>query len=242
MSKAKKKAGKVVKARSTPPAAAEVKKQKPNRKSRSPYKGKKLSPGKLETLVSLERTIDKALAEFVNVGSALQRIRDERLYKASHPKFEEYCKARWKFSVKHAYRLIAAAKIVEQLKAGKGRVSRKSLPTREAQVRPLAQLWETADCDPVSIWKQALKENKGKAPTAALISKLVNVRLGKADAREDGKRGSAGGLTPKDQIAEIRKFLEEVGSKPASQFKKAYETTLKRIREILGQPEDLAIS
>ena len=201
MSKAKKKAGKVVKARSTPPAAAEVKKQKPNRKSRSPYKGKKLSPGKLETLVSLERTIDKALAEFVNVGSALQRIRDERLYKASHPKFEEYCKARWKFSVKHAYRLITAATIMEQLKAGKGRVSPESLPTREAQVRPLAQLIGVRRCNPVRIWKDALKETEGKAPTAALISELVNKRLGKSGRRAAGKRGSVGVLTPSGQIA-----------------------------------------
>lgn len=238
MSKAKKKSAKVVTAPSTPPAAAAVKKQTPNRKLRSPkYKGEELSPVKQEALASLERTIDKALAEFVKVGSALNRISDERLYKASHSKFAEYCQARWKFSAKHAYRLMTAAKIVEQLKAGKGRVSRKSLPTREAQVRPLAKLWETADCDPVSIWNDALKEAKGKAPTAALISKLVNKRLGKSDAREDGKRGSAGGLTPKDQIAEIRKFLEEVGSKTVDQTKEAYEEALKKIREILEKPK-----
>jgi len=238
MSKAKKKSGTVVKARSTPPAAAVVKKQTPNRKPRSPkFKGEKLLRDEQKALDSLERTIDQALAEFVNVGSALMRIRDERLYKASHPKFEEYCKARWKFSVKHAYRLIAAAKIVEQLKAGKGQVPPESLPTREAQVRPLAQLWETADCDPVSIWKDALKEAKGKAPTAVLISKLVNKRLGKSGRRATGKRGSAGGLTPSDRIAKIRKFLEEVGSKTASQTKKDYEETLMRIRKLLEKPK-----
>ena len=238
MSKAKKKSGKVVTAPSTPPAAAVVKKQTPNRKSQSPkFKGKKLSPGKLETLVSLERTIDQALAEFVNVGSALKRIRDERLYKASHPKFEEYCKARWKFSVKHAYRLMTAATIMEQLKAGKGRVSPESLPTREAQVRPLAQLIGVRRCNPVRIWKDALKESEGKAPTAALISELVKKRLGKSGRRAAGKRGSVGVLTPKDQIAEIRKFLEKVGSKPVDQTKKAYKETLMRIRKLLEQPE-----
>lgn len=202
-----------------------------------PLQGEKLSPVKLETLVSLERTIDQALAEFVNVGSALMRIRDERLYKASHRKFAEYCKARWDFSAKHAYRLIAAAEIVGKLKAGKGQVPPESLPTREAQVRPLVQLNGVRRCNPVSIWKDALKETEGKVPSAALKSKLVKKRLGKSDAREDGKRGSEGGLTPKDQIAQIRKFLEEVGSEPASQSKEAYEQTLMKIREILEKPE-----
>ncbi len=238
MSKTKKKSGKVVKAPSTPPAVAAVKKQTLNRKPRSPkFKGKKLSPGKQKALDSLERTIDQALAEFVEVGSALKRINDERLYKASHSKFAEYCQARWKFSVKHAYRLMTAAKIVEQLKAGKGRVPPESLPTREAQVRPLARLWETADCDPVSIWKDALKEAKGKAPTAALISKLVNKRLGKSGRRATGKRGSVGVLTPTDQIAKIRKFLKKLGSKPVDQTKKAYEQALMKIRKILEKPK-----
>ena len=182
MSKAKKKLGKVLKARSTPPAAAAVKKQTPNRKPRSPYKGEKLPPGKKKALDSLERTIDQALAEFVKVGSALKRISDERLYKASHRKFAEYCKARWDFSAKHAYRLITAAEIVGKMQAGKGRVSPESLPSREAQVRPLVQLIGVRRCNPVSIWKQALKENKGKAPTAVLISKLVNEHLVKAGA------------------------------------------------------------
>ena len=183
MSKTKKKSGKVVKAPSTPPAVAAVKKQTLNRKPRSPkFKGKKLSPGKQKALDSLERTIDQALAEFVKVGSALKRISDERLYKASHRKFAEYCKARWDFSAKHAYRLITAAEIVGKMQAGKGRVSPESLPSREAQVRPLVQLIGVRRCNPVSIWKQALKENKGKAPTAVLISKLVNEHLVKAGA------------------------------------------------------------
>lgn len=56
-----------------------------------------------------------ALATFVEVGEALLRIRDERLYRETHGSFEEYCRERWGMARKRAYDFIAAAEVTAEL-------------------------------------------------------------------------------------------------------------------------------
>lgn len=63
------------------------------------------------------------------------RIRDERLYRATHDTFEAYCRERWSMSRFRAQQLISAAGVVENLFTT---VNIK--PTNEAQVRPLTTL------------------------------------------------------------------------------------------------------
>lgn len=45
------------------------------------------------------------------VGSALQEIRDQKLYKHEHETFEEFCQAEYGFERAHAYRLIGFAEV-----------------------------------------------------------------------------------------------------------------------------------
>lgn len=237
MSTAARKSKRDKKAGSAPNAAAKLKKKTPARGRRpAKYQGVKLSPAKQKALHRLERNISKGLAEFVNVGFSLKDIRERKLYKVSHSTFEEYCKLRWKFSAKHAYRLMAAAEIVEQLKAGKGRVSSNSLPKRESQVRSLVLLCGTQR-SPVAVWKQAVKDAKGKAPSAALVSKLVRECLGKTGLRASRRRGGSGVLSPNGKIAKIQKLLAETGGEAAGQSKKFYEQTLVKIRKLVGEPK-----
>lgn len=237
MSKSKVKS-KRTKARSANAAASKVKKQKLVRKPRTPkYIGETLSKARQKDLKRLERTIAKSLAGFVNIGFSLRDIQKKKLYKATHSRFEEYCKSRWDFSVKHAYRFIAAAEIVEKIKAGEGQVSPKNLPKRESQVRPLVRLCRASRCKPTSVWDQALKEAKGKAPSAALVSRLVNERLGNSGSKASKKRGSAGANTLSGKIAKIRKLLGEDNSKTVGQTKKFYEQTLMKIGNLVGKPK-----
>ncbi len=220
------------------PTAPKVKKKNASRRARSPkYVGKKLSAKGQKTLKRMEHTIARGLAEFVNVGRALVAIRNEQLYKASHPTFEEYCQSRWKFSAKQAYRFIAAAEIVEQLRVGKGRVPRSSLPKRESQVRPLARLWGVSQCKPISIWKQALKVTNGKAPTAALVSRLVNEQLGMPGSGAVKKRGSAVPLSSNGKIAKIRNLLAKSVSKTGGGGKELSIQTLMKISKLVGNPK-----
>jgi len=60
-------------------------------------------------LNTYERTIEKGMGTFVEVGNALKAIRDKKLYKLSHKTFAEYAKDRWGWGRSHAYRMIDAA-------------------------------------------------------------------------------------------------------------------------------------
>lgn len=63
-------------------------------------------------LAACEAVIERGLKSFVEVGQALARIRDERLYKAEFATFEDYCRTRWGFNSSRARQLIGAAQTV----------------------------------------------------------------------------------------------------------------------------------
>src|SRR5262245_52310475 len=89
-----------------------------------------------QELVRCEETIEAGLKTFYEVGKALLKIRDMRLYRAEYPTFEAYCQDRWGISRNRAYQNISAVQIVDQ-------ISPTSLsPTSDTQVRPLLVLPE----------------------------------------------------------------------------------------------------
>jgi len=68
-------------------------------------------------LATLEQTIKKGVTSFVEVGLALGRIRDEKLYRETHKTFADYCDEKWAFKDSRARQLIAAASVAENLKS-----------------------------------------------------------------------------------------------------------------------------
>lgn len=58
-----------------------------------------------------EQIIERGLGTFIEVGSALVRIREGRLYRQEYASFEVYCQRRWGFSDRRARQLMAAAEI-----------------------------------------------------------------------------------------------------------------------------------
>jgi hypothetical protein len=76
--------------------------------SASSRREKVLSDQERSTLASLEKTIEKGKLVFLIVGAALCRIKSERLYRATHDRFEDYVFARFRFTRQHAYRFIQA--------------------------------------------------------------------------------------------------------------------------------------
>ena len=92
-----------------------------------------LSDGHLERL---ESVIKKYRQDFYSVGKALKKIRDGRYYQdLSFKSFESYVGIRWDMGRSHAYRLIEAAEIIDNL-SPIGDV----LPKNEAQARILTSL------------------------------------------------------------------------------------------------------
>ena len=67
-------------------------------------------------LARLEAVIHRYRKDFCAVGKALKEIRDCRHYqKLSFTRFERYVNVRWDMSKSHAYRLIEAFLVMENL-------------------------------------------------------------------------------------------------------------------------------
>lgn len=66
-------------------------------------------------LTDLEGIIEAGLQTFVEVGAALARIRERRLYRTTHETFEAYCQERWGWSRQRASQLIGAHEVVAEL-------------------------------------------------------------------------------------------------------------------------------
>lgn len=135
--------------------------------------GTELSVIETAQLENLECVIAGGLKSFVEVGRALLRIRDGRLYRAAYMTFESYCQEKWDMSRRYANMLVAAADVVDDLGTNV------PTPANEAQVRPLTRLPENQRA---AAWKEAVKVSDGK-PTAAVVEKVVASRL--PDAGDD---------------------------------------------------------
>ena len=111
-----------------------------------------------QTLAELEEVIQRGLETFIEVGEALARVRDERLYKAAgYESFARYCKERWDLGRSDVYHLIGAAEV------------RAIVPvTNEAQARELAPLLDDPD-KLRAVWEETLDRTDGH-PTAKAIA------------------------------------------------------------------------
>jgi hypothetical protein len=154
-----------------------------------------LTPDEERDRLILERQVERA---FYQAGKALKELRDRRLYRSTHPTFEEYVQDRFGMKRAHSYRLIEAALVVDNLSSqclplgdnlpeltaesmspigrqkslGDDEVSggRQILPTTERQVRPLTQLEPDQQRQ---VWQQAVEEAGGKVPSSRLVKEIV---------------------------------------------------------------------
>jgi len=85
-------------------------------------------------LVHAEATIERGLTSFMEVGEALSRVRDERLYREGFGTFEVYCRDRWGITDRRARQMIDAATVVDTLPTGT------TVPVNEGQARELVGL------------------------------------------------------------------------------------------------------
>jgi hypothetical protein len=116
-------------------------------------------------LAELEGIISRGLASFGEVGQALLEIRERRLYRATHPTFEAYCRERWGWSKTHANRQIQAAELAGAL------TPIGVIPPNEAQARELAPLLSQGPEAVRAAWVAATATNA--APTAANVRAVV---------------------------------------------------------------------
>lgn len=109
-------------------------------------------------LRSLERTVEKGLATFVEVGVALAQIRESRLYRATHKDFAGYCEDRFNLTARRVNQLIESATVVQEM----GNMFPKSLPANSRVASELAKVEPEKRSE---VWQATLE--KKPEPTAA---------------------------------------------------------------------------
>lgn len=103
-------------------------------------------------LCQLEAMIATHNKSFYRIGKALKEIRDQRLYRQlCFDTFEDYTNQRWDMGKSHAYRLIDASQVLDNLSPIGER-----LPRNEAQARALSKL---DAFNQRKLWRQFLKSN-----------------------------------------------------------------------------------
>jgi hypothetical protein len=127
-----------------------------------------LTAAERAALLECEAIIRQGRAVFVQVGQALSRIRDSRLYREKYSTFEEYCLEEWEISDRFARNLRSAADVVEVLQKKNFAV----LPATESQARPLTKL-------PREDWAEAWEEvvHDGVRVTANRVAEVVQRRI-----------------------------------------------------------------
>ncbi len=143
-----------------------------NNSSRAIVTLAELSYDEERELLRLERIVEQA---FYRAGSALAKIRDQRLSRSTHETFESYCQARFNFSRQAANYLIAGAKVYENLETNGCQI----LPTKERQVRAIACLDSEKQNE---VWKAAVNLAKQRVPSSRIVKLAAQGRQ-----REEGR-------------------------------------------------------
>lgn len=146
---------------------------------------KELTKPEAALLATCEKTIERGINTFVEVGEALAEIRNSKLYRASHKTFEAYCDGKWKFTRQRAYQLIDQAKVVravadaagsdlstvvDKINEHKARQIKSDLPTMTAQIRSRVEQGEAPAKTVSDVVSETLteKQARGKNPDAEI--------------------------------------------------------------------------
>jgi len=125
-----------------------------------------LSPEEEAERQQLELTVKRG---FYYSGKALTQLRDRRLYRSTHRKFEDYCQEQFGMKRIYAHYLINAAIIFDNLVSQCSQLVN-IVPTSESQCRPLSQLEPN---EQHQVWSEAVEMAGGKAPSARIVKDAV---------------------------------------------------------------------
>lgn len=191
-----------------------------------------LTTDELAKLEKEEKIIANGIRTFHDVGSALLVIRDEKLHRAKHKTFDEYCKEKWGFERAYAYRLIDSSKVVANIK---GSTFTKAigdrmppLPTTERQTRALKAAPAEKQAE---IWNQVVEQAGDSEPDASAIEKIVKKLTPKKEPAASGWTKEA--LKQDAELAAAFATIEKVFGKNTIQIQRGAIESMKRSDVIL---------
>lgn len=156
-----------------------------------------LSQNERDELEECEGIVEKGLGTCFEVGDALLRIRDSRLYRDTHTTFQQYCQERWHLGRSYAWRIMGAAERMKLLPSG----DNLPRPANEFQMRPFLKL---APEEFPGAWKRAVKTAKEGRVTLSVVKAVIRELLantqGMVRSPKKGKRSKPKGKWPGGQV------------------------------------------
>jgi hypothetical protein len=142
----------------------------------------KLTRRERDTLLECEREVEASISEFLRCGRALSTIRQKRLYRETHPTFDQYVKERWGLGVGATGTLITSYHIAEQLEeAGI------ELPAQITQsvMRSLSKVSPVEGLR-VAAWRYAVTLSPGAScPPISLLQRITRIIRDALDAGDN---------------------------------------------------------
>lgn len=162
-----------------------------------------LTKTEVELLEDCEQRIEDGKLAFLEVGNALIKVRDEKLYRTKFKTFQDYCKGKWGWTKQRAYQYIESTETVKALPA-------KSQPLVDSE-RAARALAEVPADQRVEVLKEAVKDGPVTAASIAEAAEEIveTEKPAKPKVHDVDKEGN---VIP-DLILEDWKHAEEVGKK-----------------------------
>ncbi|MCA1722660.1 MAG: hypothetical protein LC748_00080 [Thermomicrobia bacterium] len=187
----------------------------------------------------LESVIERGRQTFVEVGSALMEIREDRLYRdQGFTTFEDYCHERWGWTARRARQLTDAAQVIKELSPIGDREMNAEHQSKSGNVFPLptnarqaAELSKIADPEVRrEVWHEAVAEHGENITAAKIAAKVAEVvppkmtpgerdrqealaRMGQARRAQDmaGDTREHVALLPETPVQKEQRYLAIVG-------------------------------
>jgi hypothetical protein len=159
-----------------------------------------------------ELTIRKGFKHFIEVGEALNEIRDNRFYRAEFDTFEEYCQVRWQLSRRRVDRMIEnahTAKLIVESQNENDSSQTPAPPIVEEHMRALNTLPKAERADAYAEAQKAAAERAKDGGKPAKVKnkdvlKVVAKRKARAEAKAEGKPWADFATDVYEVIGELR--------------------------------------
>ena len=183
---------------------------------------KPLTEAEQQHLAECEAIIENGINTFIEVADALLEVCEQKLYRATHKTFQNYCADRWNMTARHANRLMLSGEVVKNIESVQLVSSEPiAVPQNEAQTRPLQPLTKEQQVAAARIvaekpGKHTAKDFKEGAKKAKGVNQAVEdgddkPEVKSYDPRKENPDGNLGKSTnsEKDNLAKLLSLVDE---------------------------------